>query len=219
MFAASSLTEVFGGMGAAFSALHPDVRLTFNFGSSSALVAQIGQGAPADVYASADEKNMATLVDETGTLQTPAVFATNRLEIIVAPGNPLHISGLADLARPDLVFVTAGPAVPIGAYTAQAFALAGVVVTPRSLEENAKAIVSKVAVGEADAGIVFHTDALAAGPSVAGISIPAQFNVIARYPVAAVKGGGNSDTSAAFIAFILSDAGQLILRQFGFGVP
>jgi molybdate transport system substrate-binding protein len=219
VFAASSLTGVFIDLGTAFSAAHPGAHLTFNFASSSSLVTQIAQGAPADVFASADQKNMSKLVDGPGTTGDPAVFATNRMEIIVAPGNPLGLTSLADLARPGLVFVTAAPEVPVGAYTEKVFAKAGVTVAASSLEPNVKAIVGKVAIGEADAGIVFQTDVLAAGAAVTGIEIPAEFNVVASYPIAVTAAAKEPDLAAAFTAFVLSDAGQQILRRSGFGAP
>jgi molybdate transport system substrate-binding protein len=144
----------------------------------------------------------------------PKVFAHNMLEIVVAPGNPKRIASLADLARPGVVYISAGPTVPAGKYAAQALAKAGVKVTPKSLETDVKAVLSKVQLGEADAGIVYATDVKAAGDRVTGVAIPDQENVVATYPITAVKG---SDGSAhAFIDYVLSAAGQATLESFGF---
>jgi molybdate transport system substrate-binding protein len=219
VFAAASLTDAFTELGDDFTAANPDVSVTLNFASSSDLATQIGEGAPADVFASADQSNMAKLTDGAGTVGEPEVFATNRLEVIVEPGNPLGITGVADLADPDLIFVTAAPEVPIGQYAEEVLANAGVVVTPRSLEENVKAIVSKVVLGEADAGIVYATDVRAAGADAEGVEIPAELNVIATYPIAVPSGSANPGSAAAFIDFVLSPDGQAILASYGFGSP
>jgi molybdate transport system substrate-binding protein len=219
VFAAASLTDVFSELGDAFTAVNPDTDVTLNFASSSDLVAQIGEGAPADVFASADQPNMAKLTAVAGTTGAPEVFGTNRLEIIVEPGNPLEIAGVADLADPDLIFVTAAPEVPIGRYAAEVLASAGVEVTPKSLEENVKAIVTKVILGEADAGIVYTTDVRAAGSDAEGVEIPSELNVIANYPIAVPSGSAKPESAAAFIDFVLSPEGQAILASFGFGSP
>jgi molybdate transport system substrate-binding protein len=219
VFAAASLTDVFSELGDAFTAANPDTEVTLNFASSSDLVAQIGEGAPADVFASADEPNMAKLTAGAGTTGEPEVFATNRLEIIVAPGNPHRIVTVADLAGRDLIVVTAAPQVPIGKYAAEVLASAGVEVTPKSLEENVKAIVTKVVLGEADAGIVYATDVRAAGPDADGVEIPVDLNVVATYPIAVPAGSPNQGAAAAFVDFVLSPEGQAILASFGFGSP
>ena len=219
VFAAASLTDAFTELGDAFTAANPDASVTLNFASSSDLAVQIGEGAPADVFASADQPNMAKLTDGAGTIEAPEVFATNRLEIIVEPGNPLEIAGVADLADPDLIFVTAAPDVPIGRYAAEVLASAAVEVTPKSLEENVKAIVTKVVLGEADAGIVYATDVRAAGSDAEGVEIPSELNVIANYPIAVPSGSAKPESAAAFIDFVLSPEGQAILASFGFGSP
>jgi molybdate transport system substrate-binding protein len=219
VFAAASLSGAFNELGDAFTAANPAVDVTFNFAASSELAAQIGEGAPADVFASADEANMTKVIDRAGTAAAPEVFATNRLEVIVAPGNPLGITGLADLADPDLIFVTAAPDVPIGEYAREVLANAGVTPTPKSLEENVKAIVSKVVLGEADAGIVYATDVRAAGSDAEGVTIPAELNVVAAYPIAVPSGSTSPESAAAFIDFVLSPEGQSILDSYGFGRP
>jgi len=217
VFAAASLTEAFDEIVAAYRSAHPQRRVTVSVGSSSELVAQINQGAPADVLASADEATMGKL--ESGTIGEPVVFATNRLEIIVQPGNPKGISTVADLAKPDVLYVTAAPGVPVGAYAQQVLANAGVTVTPQSFEANVRGIVSKVLLGEADAGIVYVTDVLAAGSKAQGIEIPASINVVARYPIAVPASAPASDAAAAFVAFVRSAESQAILAQHGFGKP
>jgi molybdate transport system substrate-binding protein len=218
VFAAASLTDAFEAIAVEFEEEHPDVDVVFNFAASSELVAAIvDDGAPADVFASADQNNMDRLVDAERNAGDPTTFATNTLEIIVEPGNPLGITTVEDLADPDVVFVTCDPAVPIGAYTQQVFDAAGVAVTPASLEENVRGITTKVTAGEADAGIVYATDVLAAGDDAAGVPIPEQLNVIAEYPIANVTEAGNAEGGAAFVEFVLGDVGQSVLAEFAFG--
>jgi molybdate transport system substrate-binding protein len=219
IFAAASLTASFDEIGSAFDTEHPDAKVTFSFDASSALVTQISQGAPADVFASADEANMKKLTDGGGNQGEPVIFATNELAIIVAKGNPQGIASVADLAEPGITFVTCDPAVPIGTYTQQVLDAAGVTVTPASLEQNVKGIVTKVTTGEADAGIVYRTDVIAAGDAAEGVAIPEDINVIARYPIVVTEESTNAGTGTAFIDFVLSDRGQEILRAHGFGAP
>jgi molybdate transport system substrate-binding protein len=218
VFAAASLTEAFETIATAFEEEHPDVDVTFNFAASSELVtAIVDDGAPADVFASADQNNMDKLVEADRNDSEPATFVTNSLEIIVEPGNPLGIAGVGDLADPDVIFVTCDPAVPIGAYTQQVLDAAGVEVTPASLEENVRGIVTKVTAGEADAGIVYATDVLVAGDDAEGVAIPDDINVIAEYPIATLTEAANPDGAAAFLNFVLGDTGRAILAEFAFG--
>jgi molybdate transport system substrate-binding protein len=188
--------------------------VVLNLAASSALATQIVEGAPADVFASADETNMdriADLIDEPTT-----VFATNRLQIVTEPGNPLGIASLDDLGDPSILFVTSAPEVPIGRYTAEVLTRAGVNVRPVSFEESVKGILTKVRTGEADAGIVYSTDVTAAGSSVTGVDIVDEYDVIARYPIARLT---NSEAAATFVDFVLSADGRSILDEFGFGAP
>jgi molybdate transport system substrate-binding protein len=150
------------------------------------------------------------------TAGTSHVFARNKLEIVVAPGNPRGITGLADLAKPGVIYITEAPTVPAGKYALQALKMAGVTVTPKSLETDVKSVVSKIELGEADAGIVYTTDVTAAGAKVAGVPIPDADNVIATYPIVTVKGSTNATAAGAFIAFVLSATGQAKLQSFGF---
>jgi len=210
------LTASFNAIGTAFQAAHPGVTIKFNFGGTPTLVTQIEQGASADVLASADTTNMDKLKTDGFTAGTPQVFAHNKLEIVVAAGNPKGITGLADLTKPGVIYITEAPTVPAGKYALQILANANVKVTPKSLETDVKSVVSKIELGEADAGIVYVTDVTAAGNKVAGVPIPDSVNVIATYPVVAVKGTKNADIANAFIAYVLSADGQATLQSFGF---
>ena len=215
--ATSSLTEVFNDIGEQFMQDNPDITIAFNFASSSDLALQISQGLPADVFASADVKNMAKVTDAGLLHGQPITFATNSLEIVVEKGNPLFIDSLAQLATPGLLFVTCPIEVPIGGYTAEVLRNAGVTVTVASLEENVKGILTKVALGEADAGIVYRTDILAAGNSVTGVPIADNINVNPLYVVGVLQDSRNQDASQRFIIFLNSEQGQNIFSQFGFG--
>jgi len=217
VFAAASLTDSFTAIGEEFESAHPDVDITFNFAASSDLVGQINEGAPADVFASADQNNMDKLTDAGNNADEPQTFATNSLAIIVEPGNPEGITGVESLEDPDLIVVTCAPEVPIGGYSQEVFDNAGVEVEPDSFEENVKGVVTKVVEGEADAGLVYATDVIAAGDDAEGVEIPADINLIAEYPIAVTADAPTSDGAAAFEAFVLSDDGQEILAEYGFG--
>ena len=219
VLAAASLTAAYTEMGNAFKTVHPGANVVLSFGASSALVTQINEGAPADVFASADQSNMTKLTDSGNNAGGPQVFATNSLQIIVGKGNPKGITAVADLAKPDLLYVTCAPEVPIGKYAAQVLTAANVTVTPVSFEQNVKGIVTKVTAGEADAGIVYKTDVIAAGSAAAGVDIPADINVTATYPVVVIKKAPNPLGAQAFVDFVLSDQGQTILASYGFTAP
>ena len=219
IFAASSLTNAFDRVGDELTRLYPATRYTFNYGSSSTLATQIVNGAPADVFASADELNLQKVLDA-ALVQSPAsIFATNRLQIAVAPSNPKRISSLADLARRDLVVVLAAPNVPAGKYALDALGKAGVTLTPASQEVDVRAVLNKVALGEADAGIVYVTDVRSAAGRVASVDIPEQHQVIARYPVAVLRESRNQRLSSLFVEFLLGADGQRVLGDFGFTRP
>lgn len=219
VFAAASLTDAFKAVGDAFMTANPGVTITFTFDASSALVGQITQGAPADLFASADTANMEKLTAAGLNADAPVTFATNRLQIITAPGNPKGIKGLADLADPDLKVVVCDASVPCGKYATEAFGLAKVAVTPVSLEQNVKGVVTKVTAGEADAGIVYTTDVKAAGAKAAGVDIPVDQNVVATYPIASTTSSKRADVDKAFITFLTGADGQAILASYGFGQP
>ena len=219
VFAAASLTDAFTELADAFEQADPGVDVTLSFGASSDLVRQITEGAPADVFASADQRTMATLVDAGAAGDEPAVFATNALEIVVGPGNPKGVTGVADLAGGDLVVVTCAVEVPCGAYAQQLFENAGVTVTPASYEENVRAVLTKVRLGEADAGIVYRTDVAAAGDDADGVEIPADVNVVAEYPIVVTRDAADPAAARAFVDFVRSDAGQAVLASYGFASP
>jgi molybdate transport system substrate-binding protein len=213
VFAAASLTDAFTQLGGDFTAAHPDVKVSFNFAGSNDLVTQLQQGAPADVLATADTGSMDKAGDLVGA---PQAFAGNKLVIAVEPGNPLHVSGLADLAREDLKVVLAAPEVPAGKYAAEVLGKAGVTVRPVSLEVSVKGIVTKISLGEADAGIVYVTDVEAAKGKIDGVAIPDDQNVVATYPVATLRDTRYPDDAKAFMDFVLSAAGQKVLADHGF---
>jgi molybdate transport system substrate-binding protein len=219
VFAASSLTDAFRQVGDELMKAKGDVRFTFNFGSSSTLATQITNGAPADVFASADDANMQKIVDSKLTDGSPKGFASNRLQIAVAVGNPKKIGGLADLARADVVLVLAAPTVPAGKYALEGLTKAGVTAKPLSQEVDVRAVLNKVSLGEADAGIVYVTDVMSAMGRVTGVDIPEQQQVIAHYPIAVVKGSKNAPLANRFIDYLVSPNGQNTLAEFGFSKP
>ena len=219
VFAAASLTDSFNEIGAAFTQANSQAKATFSFDASSALVQQINQGAPADVFASADQANMDKLTKAGNNGTAPVVFATNRLGIIIGPGNPKAITGVQDLGKSDLKVVLCAPEVPCGAYAKQILDGAGVTAKPASLEQNVKGVVTKVTAGEADAGIVYVTDIAAAGSKAAGVDIPTDINVIAQYPIASTKTSTNAAVDQGFINFVLGSQGQAILKKYGFLPP
>jgi molybdate transport system substrate-binding protein len=219
VFAAASLTAAFRAVATAFEAAHPDVTVTLNFAGSPTLVQQIREGAPADVFAAADEPTMHRLGAAGALAGTPQVFARNALRIVVAAGNPHRIGGLADLARPGLVVVLCGETVPCGRYAREAFRKADVTPPPGSRELDVKAVLSKVVLGEADAGVVYATDVGAAGPAVEGVALPAAHDVVARYPIAVLRDAAAPAAARAFVAFVLSDPGTAVLGEHGFLRP
>jgi molybdate transport system substrate-binding protein len=215
VFAASSLTEPFNDLKGSVGLLTPPLAVTYSFAGSPALVTQIEQGAPADVVATADNATMTKLVDA-GLVDAPVTFAHNKLEIVVRPGNPKAITGIADLARDDIIFVTEDVTVPAGRYAAQMFQAAGITVNPKSKEPNVKAAIGRVSSGEADATIAYVTDARAAGDLVQGIAIPDALNVVATYPIAVVKATKNHQAALAFVDAVVRGAGQAALFARGF---
>jgi molybdate transport system substrate-binding protein len=216
VFAAASLTAAFTELGQQYTSANGGTKVTFNFAGSQALATQIQQAAPADVFASADLTNMDKVKDLVGT---PQNYASNLLQIVVEKGNPKGVKTLDDLANPDLKVVLAAPDVPAGKYAAEALNTAKVTVKPVSEEDNVKAVVTKVSLGEADAGIVYVTDVTAGGDKVQGVDIPKDQNVTATYPIASVKAGKAQDKAQAFMDLVLSDQGQQVLKQYGFLPP
>jgi molybdate transport system substrate-binding protein len=214
VFAAASLQPAFDKIGAKLLSTQ-NIATTFSYAGTQTLTTQLTQGAPADVFAAADVAHMTT-IQSAGLLHSQSVlFAHNRLEIAVAKGNPKGVHSLADLARSGLVVVLADPSVPAGKYAAQALVSAGVTVRPASLELQVTGVLSKVAFGEADAGIVYHSDVVTSG-KVDGVVIPEAQNVIGDYPIAVLKSAQNQAGAVAFIDFVLSTDGQSILTAAGF---
>jgi molybdate transport system substrate-binding protein len=216
VFAAASLTEAFNAVKAKLATTDPDLHLDFNFGGSQVLVTQITQGQPADVFASADQSNMQKLVNKS-LVEPPRVFAHNLLEIAVAPGNPKHIMSLADLEKPGVTLVLGDPSVPVGKYARQAFTKAGLPAPkPASNELDVKSVLEKLTSGEADAVVVYQSDVKSAGNKVMGVAIPANQNVLATYPIAALKGSQNLAAAQAFVNEIVTGSGQQALQNAGF---
>jgi molybdate transport system substrate-binding protein len=219
VFAASSLTEAFKAEQANLKTRNSGLTLTFNFGGSQALVTQIQQGADVDVFASADTKNMKKLEDA-GLVDPPKTFARNKLEIAVAPGNPKHITSLADLEKPGVTLVLADVSVPAGKYARQAFTEAGLPAPkPVSDELDVKSVLSKLTLGEADAVVVYVTDVKAAGDKVEGVTIPDAQNVVAVYPIAVLKASKHAAAAAAFVEEIATGGGRQVLQDKGFLPP
>lgn len=213
VYAAASLSGAFDAIGEAFVAENPEVRFSPVYDGSSTLVTQILEGAPADVFASADEANMDKAAD---VAVDPTLFASNTLVLAVPSGNPGGVETLADLA--DVTTVLCAPEVPCGAASAKLLAAADVTVDASSLEQNVTAVLTKVAASEADAGLVYATDVIGRSDVEAVVPDGAD-EVVNRYPIAALSDAPNAEAADAFVAFVLSDAGQKILADFGFGAP
>jgi molybdate transport system substrate-binding protein len=214
VFAAASLQPAFDKIGVKLQSTQNMVT-TFSYAGTQTLTTQLTQGAPGDVFASADTAHMTTIQSAGLIHGQSALFAHNRLEIAVAKGNPKGIHTLADLARSGLVVVLADPSVPAGKYAQQALARANVTVHPASLEQQVTGVLSKVALGEADAGIVYVSD-IVTSSQVDGVAIPDAQNVIADYPIAVLKGTQNQAGAIAFVDLVLSTDGQTILKAAGF---
>jgi molybdate transport system substrate-binding protein len=218
VFAAASLQEAFTALGKQFEAAHAGTRVVFNFGPSSGLSEQITQGAPADVFASASGKNMDTVVGS-GDAASPTDFVANKMEIAVPPDNPAGIATVADLAKKGVKVALCQAEVPCGATALQVFDNAKLTVTPVTQEVDVKSTLSKVTLGEVDAGVVYVTDVRAAGDSVKGIEIPDDVNASTTYPIAPLTSSANKATAQAFVDYVLSPAGRAELTEAGFAKP
>ena len=216
VFAAASLTEAFTTIARDLEADVPGTTVVLNLGASSALAQQVVNGAPADVFAAASPATMATVVDAGGARE-PTVFARNTLQIAVPADGP--DVALADFADPERTLALCAPEVPCGAAAARAFAAAGVTPRPDTLEQDVKAALSKVRLGEVDAALVYRTDVLAAGDDVRGISFPEASAAVNDYPIATLTDSENADGAALFVDRVLSDEGQRVLADAGFGPP
>ncbi|MEU6645296.1 molybdate ABC transporter substrate-binding protein [Saccharomonospora sp. NPDC046836] len=219
VYAAASLTESFGVLERRFEDEHPGVDVRLNLAGSSQLAQQIGEGAPADVFASADEKNMQKVADAGGVAGQAQDFATNKLTIAVAPGNPAQITGFQDLTRDGLTVVVCAPQVPCGAATERVEQATGVTLRPASEEQDVKSVLTKVQAGEADAGLVYVTDVTSAGDKVAGVEFPEADQAVNRYPIAVLAHAPQPDLARAFRDLVLGQAGRQELSRVGFGAP
>lgn len=218
--AAASLTDAFEAISERFTTMHPDVKVEFNFGSSGSLATQVEDGAPADVVAFANTTPMDRLADADLLAGAPSVFVRNRLVIVTKPGNPGRVTGLADLADLDVVALCVETA-PCGEYANKALAGAGVEISDRNTHrgEDVRATLAAVSQGDADAGIVYETDATVAGDQVTTVEIPDDQNVIADYPIAVVRATRYGDIAREFVEFVMSDAGDIVLQKAGFILP
>jgi molybdate transport system substrate-binding protein len=219
VFAAASLTDVFGNLGKKLEAENRNLHVVFNFAGSSALATQLKQGAPADVFASANQTQMKVVTDAGLQAADPTVFTENVLEIAVPKGNPGHLTGIRDFANPALTLAVCAPDVPCGAAAQQVFKAAGVNAVPDTQEEDVKAALTKVQLGEVDAALVYATDVQAAGDQVQGISFPEAEQAINKYPICTVKAAPNPGAAQAFVALVRSDEGQQVLKAAGFRTP
>jgi molybdate transport system substrate-binding protein len=216
VLAASSLTDVFKTAGAAYEKENPGVTVTFSFAGSQELAAQVKQGAPADALVTADTKTMDGVKSDTGT---PTVIAKNRLVIAVGEGNPEKVATLKDLADTKLKVVLAAPEVPVGKYSKKVLDAQKITVKPVSQEPNVRAVLSKVELGEADAGIVYKTDAATATGKVDALTIPDAQNAVASYPAATLKTSKSAGAAAAFVKWLSTPEAQKILQDAGFQQP
>lgn len=214
VFAAASLTDVFTTLGTDFTAKHPGVDVTFSFAGSADLVSQISEGAPADVVATADEKNMTTLADAKLLSGEPKLFTSNSLTLAVASGNPQHITTPTDFAGKDLVICA--PQVPCGSATEKWASQNGVVLEPVSEENSVTDVLGKVSSGQADAGIVYVTDIDRADTTVEQVALPGADSVINLYPAAAVRSSAHQADAAAFVDYLRSEGAQKVLADAGF---
>jgi molybdate transport system substrate-binding protein len=218
VYAASSLSGAFTTIATGFRAEHPGTTITFQFGSSAELAAQLTAGAPADVFASAAPANMATVIAG-GEASAASDFAANTAEIAVRPGNPKHISALADLAEPGLRVALCAPTAPCGALAAQILDNAGVHLTPTASEPDAKTTLAVLQAGEVDAAIVYLTDVRAAAENLTGVPIPAAENGVTTYPIATLTASKNPVLATEFVQYVRSSAGQQVLAAAGFTTP
>ncbi len=219
VFAAASLTDTFTELADEFEDQHEGVEVKLNFDGSSGLAAQINEGAPADVFAAADERTMTLVTDAGGATGTPTIFATNTLQIATPPGNPAGVRSLADLASADVKVVLCAPQVPCGAASEALLAKAGVTVKPVSEEQSVTDVLGKVTNDVADAGLVYVTDVVGAGDEVTGIEIPEASGVVNNYPIVALKDASDADLAAQFVEFVTGAEGVAVLEEAGFGTP
>jgi molybdate transport system substrate-binding protein len=218
VFAASSLTDAFEDIAEDFKAANPEAEVEFNFAASSELATQINEGAPADVFAAASPATMKTVTDAGSADGDPVVFVRNQLVIAVEKGNPLDIGGLEDLTDPSVKVALCAVEVPCGAAAKKAIDAAGLTITPVSFEQNVRAALSKVSLGEVDAALVYRTD-VAVDDTVEGVEFPESAEAINDYPIAVLKDAPNKEAAEAFVAWVLSPEGAAVLAEYGFQEP
>jgi molybdate transport system substrate-binding protein len=218
VFAAASLTEAFTQIGKQFQAAHKGDTVKFSFGPSSGLEAQITSGAPADVFASASTKNMQGVVSA-GDASSPQNFAKNIMEVAVPPDNPGKVASVNDLAKKSVKVALCQPQVPCGVVAAEVFKNAGITVKPVTLQPDVKSVLTQVETNNVDAGMVYVTDVMAAGSKVKGVTIPASENGSTLYPIATISNSAHESIAQAFVAYVLSPAGQQVLTAAGFDKP
>lgn len=219
VFAAASLKSAFTELGEQFEKDHPGSTVTFNYAGSSDLVAQLGQGAPADVFASADTGNMTKAVDAGLVSGRPVDFAANTLTIVTPPGNPLGIASFADLAEPGTQVVVCAPQVPCGSATEKVEKATGVTLTPVSEESAVTDVLGKVTSGQADAGLVYVTDAVGAGEKVTAVPFPDSAGAVNTYPIASLSAAPNPAAAQHFIDLVTGPRGRDVLSAAGFAAP
>ncbi len=219
VFAAASLKGTFTDIGQQFTSGHPGVSVEFNFAGSSDLVTQLTQGAPGDVFASADTKNMDKAATANLLAGDPVNFASNTLTIAVAPGNPLQIKSFGDLAKSGTTVVVCAPQVPCGSATKKVEDAAGVQLTPVSEESSVTDVLNKITTGQADAGLVYVTDALSAGDKVTAVPFPESSGAVNTYPIAVLRQSENATLAQSFVDFVKGEAGQKVLAAAGFTKP
>lgn len=219
VFAAASLTEAFTELGKAYEQEHEGSKVTFSFAASSDLAGQISNGAPADVFASADEPNMDRVVANGANVGEPVAFAGNVLEIAVPKGNPGNVKSLADFSNPDLELAVCAPEVPCGSAARQLFGVVGVKDDVDTYEPDVKSVLTKVELGEVDAGLVYESDVLAAGDRIDSIRIPQTGKVVNTYPIVVVDGGVNETGGQDFVDLVTGAKGRAELKKWGFRSP
>lgn len=219
VFAAASLQNAFTELGSRFEADHPGTTVVFNFAGSSDLATQLTQGAPADVFASADPNNMTKASDVRAVTGSPVNFATNTLTIVTPPGNPKGITAFADLTQPGTQVVVCAPQVPCGAATEKVEKAADVQLSPVSEESSVTDVLGKVTSGQADAGLVYVTDAAGAGDKVATVPFPDSAAAVNTYPIAALADSTNLAAAQQFIGLVTGPIGRDVLSAAGFGTP